>query len=251
MVNGLKTAQISGLHKVSNNKISLVDQVGEQLINYFRSQGLGCGSALPGEHELAEKLGVARTVVREALSRFKMLGIIDSKTKRGMIIKEPPLLVGVRLTVNPLWMSDAMLLDILELRCNLEIGCTHSLFHNITKQDIKELESIVNDDHAIDGNQYAPYDEYRFHSKLYQITGNKTINEFQDLIHPVMNFVKDKYKTFFEHTAVELEKNRTSVSHKQLFDLIKAGDESGYAKAIQQHFRLYTNYIDQQRSLSR
>jgi DNA-binding FadR family transcriptional regulator len=41
------------------------------------------GSALPTEVELAEQLGVARTSVREALSRLKAKGLIASRQKAG------------------------------------------------------------------------------------------------------------------------------------------------------------------------
>lgn len=53
-----------------------------------------------------------------------------------------------------------------------------------------ELEEIVNAGVALGNNEYANLSEYTFHSKLYEITGNKTIVQFQSIIHPVMNFVK-------------------------------------------------------------
>ena len=43
-------------------------------------------------------------------------------------------------------------------------------------------------------NEYSSISEYTFHSKLYEITGNRTISEFQSIIRPVMEFVKSKFK---------------------------------------------------------
>lgn len=54
--------------RIQAQKITLVDQVEERLIEYFTEQGYRPGSALPHENELAESLGVARSVLREALS---------------------------------------------------------------------------------------------------------------------------------------------------------------------------------------
>ena len=72
--------------KINKPHTTLVDQVEESLINYFKEQGLRPGSSIPPETELASALGVARTVLREALSRFKMTGMIESRTKREMIL---------------------------------------------------------------------------------------------------------------------------------------------------------------------
>src|SRR3546814_8347074 len=44
--------------------------------------------------ELAEALDVSRNVLREALSRLRMLGMIETKKKRGMILAEPDILGG-------------------------------------------------------------------------------------------------------------------------------------------------------------
>ncbi len=56
---------------------SLVDRAEKEIINLFVNQGLKVGDALPKEIELAETLGVSRTVVREAMLRLRMVGLIE------------------------------------------------------------------------------------------------------------------------------------------------------------------------------
>lgn len=96
--------------------------------------------------------------------------------------------------VDPRIMSQESLLDLLGFRVALEIGISSDIFHNIKEQDIMELEEIVNAGVALGNNEYANLSEYTFHSKLYEITGNKTIVQFQSIIHPVMNFVKNQFE---------------------------------------------------------
>ena len=57
--------------RIDRSGYTLVDQVEEKLIQYFKEQGLRPGSSIPNENELAASLGIGRTVLREALSRFK------------------------------------------------------------------------------------------------------------------------------------------------------------------------------------
>ena len=100
----------------------MVDQVEDKLLNYFRSQDLKVGDSIPNEIELSSALGVARSVLREALSRLKMMGMIESRTRRGMILTEPFILGGMKRVVDPRIMSQESLLDLLGFRVALEIG---------------------------------------------------------------------------------------------------------------------------------
>lgn len=176
--------------KLHNQAVTLVDQVEDSLLNYFREHDLRIGDSIPNELDLAAALGVARSVLREALSRLKMMGMIETRTRKGMILTEPSILGGMKRVVDPRILSEDSLFDILGFRIALEIGICSDLFRNITPEDIVELEEIVRLGIVFENNEYAPISEFTFHAKLYEITGNKTIREFQEIIHPVMVFVR-------------------------------------------------------------
>lgn len=77
-----------------------------------------------------------------------------------------------------------------------------------------------------------------------EITGNRIISEFQDIIYPVLDFVKEKYRDFFEPIEQELIQNSELVTHHHLLEYIKRGDLEGYKHAIVEHFKLYTIYLE-------
>lgn len=228
---------------IQDQRVTLVDQVEHRLMQFITEKGLRPGSAIPGEMELCESLGVARTVLREALSRLKMVGIIESRTKRGMVLATPSLTSTLKRITNPMWLTEDTLLELLEFRVALEIGCTSSIFRNVDSEDIEELENIVSLGEKLGDNKYAPVSEYSFHTKLYEITGNKTIADFQLIIHPVFDFIRDKYKDYFEPIACKMEAEGRTVSHEQLLEFIRNNDEDGYYHAIRHHFKIYTDYL--------
>ena len=228
---------------------TLVDQVEEALLNYLKNKNLKIGDSIPNEIEIANALGVARSVLREALSRLKMLGMIESRTRRGMVLREPSLLEGMKRVVDPRILSEDTLFDILGFRVALEIGICHSIFRNITPKAIEELEEIVQLEVVFENNEYAPFSELSFHSKLYEITGNKTIMEFQNIIHPIMVFVKDKFKDLLSPINIELKEKGQIVTHRDLLNYLKAGDEPGFQKAISQHFALYRRLLDNRKQI--
>lgn len=230
--------------KVHNKAITLVDQVEDKLLNYFKDNDLRMGDAIPNELELASALGVARSVLREALSRLKMMGMIETRTRRGMMITEPSILGGMKRVVDPRILSEESLFDILGFRIALEIGICSDLFRNITPEDIAELEEIVKMGIMFENNEYAPISEFTFHTKLYEITGNKTISEFQEIIHPVMDFVKNKFKDLLEPINIEMKEKGEIVTHADLLEYIKKMDEDGYRKALEKHFAVYKIFMN-------
>ena len=101
---------------------------------------------------------------------------------------------------------------------------------------------------ASENNEYSLVDEFAFHSKLYKITGNSTIAQFQELIHPVLTFVKKHFRDHLQPINIEMENNGTLVSHSDLLECIKRGDLAGYSRAINRHFEVYRIFIDRRRS---
>src|SRR5437773_2756892 len=71
-------------------RIKLKDQVAERLIEVIASGRLAGGTRLPSERELVGRLGVSRTVVREALNLLEARGVLQVEHGRGAIVRTDP-----------------------------------------------------------------------------------------------------------------------------------------------------------------
>ena len=213
--------------KIEINQTTLIDQVEDSLLTYFKKNDLGRGDSIPNENSLAAELGVARSVVREALSRLKMMGLIHA------------ILGGMKRVIDPRVLSEETILDLLDFRIALEIGISTDIFRKITPKDIEELSEIVKMGIVFENNEYALISESAFHTKLYKITGNKIISEFQEIIHPILVYVKEKFKDYLKPINIEMSKSGRIATHADLLDFIKKGDEKGYRDAIERHFEVY------------
>lgn len=229
--------------KINESSVTLVDLVEERLLSYFKEKKIRPGESIPTELELSEALGVGRSVLREALSRFRMLGLIQSRTRRGMILSEPDMLGGLNKVVEPTLMSLDSIKEILGLRVALEIGSVHLIFKHITDDDILELESLVLNSTASEYNKFTVAADYAFHTKLYQITGNKLILRYQEIFHKVFLFVDENYTKYFEKYNKNTPKENF-VTHKHLLDAIKKKDIQGFQLLMQKHLELYVSFID-------
>ena len=101
---------------------SLVDKVEDSLVQLLRQQKLKVGDSIPKEIDLAQTLGVSRTVVREALLRLRMMGLIESKKKKGAVITSPDLFGIMSKSINPHVLDQDTLKEMFEIRLVLEIG---------------------------------------------------------------------------------------------------------------------------------
>lgn len=229
--------------KISEKTVTLVDHVENKLFKYIISRKLRVGDAIPNENELAEALGVSRSVLREALSRLRMLGVIESRTRRGMVLSEPNMFGGLQRVINPMILGDESLINLLGFRIALEIGICNSIIDNITDSDIAELEDFVKKGPAFDLNFYKAESEYEFHSKLYEITGNQSIIQFQELVYPVSQFVHNKFRDYFEPINRELINNGRLVTHDDLLEFIRNRDKEGLKKAMERHFEPYNRFL--------
>src|ERR1700744_1987331 len=102
---------------ITGNK-TLTDKVTETLINKI-SRNEFADSRLPSEQAMAEGFGVSRTVIREAISRLKAEGLIDSRQGRGAFVRTDQLDVPFRIDLNSEDLLGAWL-HIIELRRGLD-----------------------------------------------------------------------------------------------------------------------------------
>jgi DNA-binding FadR family transcriptional regulator len=226
--------------KIQETTKTLVDIVEEKLRDYFVDKNIKIGEPIPSELELANALGVARSVVREAISRLKMLGMVQSRTRRGMILCEPNLYAGIERVLNPTLMGTDNILDVIGLRITMEIGCADFIFQNITDKDIEELEEIIAEGKPVN-NMFGADNDSRFHAKLYEISGNRTLFNLQEIFSPLFGFARKNLVDEIE----KLKANKSEwVSHRDLLDSIKEGDISKYQRLMKKHLQLYFDYME-------
>ncbi len=222
---------------------TLADKVEERIIGYIKENNLVPGDHLPNEMQFVEMFGISRNVVREALSRLRMLGLIQTRTKRGIVVTEPPLLNGFRKILDPSLFSVKSIKEMMGMRIALEIGLAEFLFTNVNNNDIQELEKIVKRQKAIGSDNLSFEEEVAFHSKIYEIAGNNFISQLTQIMHPVFVFVKKNYSNYFLPVSKKLKERGEVVSHEMILKLIRNRDKKGYHKAVRLHLKHYWEFI--------
>ena len=212
---------------------SLAEQVEQKLLTYLKKNNFNTGDQLPKEIELAAQLGVSRNIVREALSRLRMLGMITSKKRKGMVISEPDLMSGLTRIMDPALLGADNMQDIFELRLVLEVGMADLLFARKTEKDLNDLKHIANreakDAKCKTSQKVRSAYEIEFHGKLYAMTGNSTLTRFQKLLLPIFNYM------IAVESTLEREPPRGNISHFDLINTLENGTAAEFRKAMREH----------------
>jgi len=214
---------------------TMADIVELKLLAFLKKNAFKLGDALPKEIELAEALGVSRNILREALSRLRMLGLIDTKKRRGMVLSSPDILGSLEKVMDPLIIDENTLQDFFELRLTLEMGLADILFIRKTTKDIAELEQIALAEKVRDKNDVAfrIKSEVEFHGKIYRMTGNETMQRFQTMLLPIFGHL----------VSIEKKPAGGKVTHLDLVNLLKTGTREEFRKGMREHLEHHFNRI--------
>jgi DNA-binding FadR family transcriptional regulator len=123
----------------------LQDLAREQIKAFILDSGLKSGDQLPTESTMAEKLGVSKTTVREALKALANVGILESRHCVGTFIKKFSYEAILENLPYSLETDVHSLQEVVEIRACLE---RHFLVQHMEKfdsEDIEDLRSIYRD----------------------------------------------------------------------------------------------------------
>lgn len=214
--------------------VTLADAVEKRIYEYIAGNKMREGDILPKEEELSRTLNVSRNIVREALSRLRMLGLIETRRKKGMTLTQPDAFIGLEKILSAGVMSEEYRKELLEMRIILELGMADYIFNNKTDNDIEELEAIVAKENSKKTTLYELNQlDMVFHSKLYEISGNKLLKHFQGILGPVFRSIYEGAKT---------SSNRIVTGHKEICKVLRQGPAEEFRKIMHKHLSVYMKF---------
>ena len=121
----------------------LSEQLSEALALSIREGKLAPGHRLPTESALVQRFGVSRTVVREALSRLKTLGLVESRQGSGAFVKNSALPSATEhLALAPDGSLDAVM-QMVEVRRALEAESAALAAARRSPQELEQIKAAI------------------------------------------------------------------------------------------------------------
>ena len=210
----------------------LYQQVADRLRAHIDVEGLQPGDRLLSERELAERLGVSRTSVRQALTALEVTGLVEIRHGGGVFITEPPEMV-LPLLADALADEHEQLPAIIEVRQAIEAQTARLAALRRTDDDLAGLELAIRrmQDANRAGEDAADADR-EFHDGIVAAARNPLLATlWEQLSSPV-----DKTRR-----ASLARPGRPAASlraHRRIRDAIAAADPDRAAKAMLAHLEV-------------
>src|SRR3954469_24168932 len=124
--------------------MALTDEAIDKIKGMIISGELAPGDRLPKEADLAERLGLSRNSLREAVKALSMIRVLDVRQGDGTYVTslEPDLLLDALSFVVDFHRDDTVL-QFLEVRRILEPAATAMAATQMTDSEIKDLRKIL------------------------------------------------------------------------------------------------------------
>ena len=212
---------------------TLTDRVCEALMQLINGEDFQPGSRLPSELKMASRFGVSRTVIREAVSRLKSEGLVESRQGSGVFVRDRNMNAPFR--INPSIMDSVQsVLQVVELRMSLEGEIAALAAKRRTREQMavikRALKQIELDEQA---GQDGVEADIAFHRSIAGATGNP---HFLALIEFLFTFlIKATLITrSYEATKAALSQ-QVKEEHQRIVDAISRQDAEAARAAAREH----------------
>ncbi|MBJ7555861.1 FadR/GntR family transcriptional regulator [Marinomonas spartinae] len=227
---------------------SLASNVAKQLEQQIAAGAIAVGDKLPTENELCDLFGVSRTVIREAITQLKSLGLVE--TKRGVgtsVLRTQAAETLFAYQIDPTAIDD--ILYILEMRISVETTACELAALRRTEEEVALLEAHFQAfDEALSRGELARKEDYEFHLAICTATRNPFLKQFYEQFNknviPRANLVNSDLK----QVATDNYLQRVRSEHLEILNCIKNKDAEGAKQAMHNHlyraYHLYQRYQD-------
>lgn len=199
----------------------------ERLLQAIRLGVVGAGERLPSERELAERLGVSRVTLREAIRALSDAGYVESRRGRygGTFVHDtlpaPPEPGG---KVDTVALEDA-----LSLRYVLETGAAEmAAARSLSPADRQHLTGTLAEAAGADLGDYRRKDS-RLHLAIAEVTASGSLTTAMADARSRVNQLLDRIPLLppnLEHSNAQ---------HEAIVDAILAGDAPAARRAMAEH----------------
>lgn len=216
----------------------LSDEALRRIVGMIFEGRLSPGTRLPAERDLSEQLGVSRTTLRDAMSRLRARGYIESRSKSGNYV----------CTAIPQAISDpieevvtAQVIgfgQIIEIRELLELWAAEKAAQSPAAADLNHLRECLRTMQRASGlrtdEQLRRYSEadLKFHQTIAEMTGNPL---YIHLIHFISHLITRSISLSRDLLATDFVQQNQEV-HRAIFEAIRAADGPAARAAMAAHF---------------
>lgn len=209
----------------------------EKVINYIYQEiadgRMRLGDRLPVERELAQRLSVSRTTVREAVNTLETMGILESRQGSGNYLKGDLTGCFGNAFDMMLLLQQIDLEEICRFRRMMELEAFPRALEQVTEPELLELKKLLLQMQITEGKERAAADR-KFHYLLVRLSGNK-------LLVSLMEALSELYERCLESSISKMDEEANEhlyEVHQDMINALEYRDEAAGIRAIEKHYEM-------------
>lgn len=213
-------------------RVRLADQLYGQIFEQIADGSLNVGDKLPSEHEICERFGVSRPVVREALLRLRADGLVTAHQGLGTFVSHQP---APRLKTFSDVQNVGAYLRAQEVRVALEGDAARLAALRRTDDELRKIaDAHAAFIEALEHGHVSPEADLAFHASIAQATGNDYYLGVLESIHEsISGFMR--LTLSLTRTGSRQRAQRVADEHAAILGAIREQDGERARVAMQFH----------------
>jgi DNA-binding GntR family transcriptional regulator len=196
--------------------MTLSGLVVDDILRGIKNGELNVGAKL-NETELAERLGISRSPVREAFRALEEAGLVRLEKNRGVFIRD---------------LSDEEAAELYEVRAGLDEMAGRLLAPRVTPEQMEELKALVSqlETSAVSGG-VTPYFvlNIAFHDRMVEMTGNTMLLGLYRQVVNRMHLLRRRGFSLSGSSAA------SHAEHRVILEALATRNAQATARAMRQH----------------
>lgn len=199
----------------------------DALASMIEQAGLVVGDLIPSETTLAERLGVSRSTIREALRGWESLGIVRRRKGAGTYLVAEVNSHTFNVPFN-LQLEGVALLRTTQVRRALEVAVVRQAALHATDEQRSQIRARYDElMHTLDTGQPWRDADAAFHLTIYEASGNPLFGQLIRELHGAFHRI---YRVPFGQDDIGMA---SFALHGELCEKIVAGDPDGAVRTIE------------------
>jgi GntR family transcriptional repressor for pyruvate dehydrogenase complex len=208
----------------------LYEDVGVRLGEFVRESGMAPGDQFPAERELAHRLRVSRTSVRQSFVVLQALGFVDVRHGEGVFLRR---IRGFGDSLAKLLERRRRLPDVLEAREALEVKLAELAAAHRREDDLHAMRGALTQmDAEIRAGGLGTEGDAAFHHAIALAAGN------QILLHLIDAMAEVIQESRVESLSEPGRPLRSIDAHRSILTAIEARSSELAAEAMRRHLRV-------------
>lgn len=210
------------------NKKSLGAQTEDELMKYILQEPIKTGEKIPNEFELAEKFGVGRSTIREAVKGLVSRGILEVRRGSGTYVINTNPLENDPLGFGKIEDKYELALELFEVRLMIEPEIAALACKNASEEDLIHLKKLCDETEELylGGHNHIQKD-IEFHTYIARCSKNQVVEILLPVIHTAV--------LTFANVTHRLLREETISSHRAITSAIMQRDSVGARCAMIMH----------------